>query len=108
MRGTISTSSWWAYRGMELRENRVHVLNPAAAIFMEAMLDPLLGRGRSVALQKEVAMILKPFLREGVMPLMMTGFSKGMNFCTLKDINCFEPFPAMFEAGKDPLARKYE
>ncbi|MGB6066639.1 MAG: hypothetical protein WBG50_17680, partial [Desulfomonilaceae bacterium] len=62
------------------------------------MLDPLLGRGRSVALQNEVAMILKPFLREGVMPLMMTGFSKGMNFCTLNPttrltIFCLQPRP---------------
>jgi len=41
-------------------------------------------------------------------PLMMTGLRKGMNFCTLQDINCFEPFSAMFESGKDPFAGKYE
>lgn len=41
-------------------------------------------------------------------PLMMTGLGKGMNFCTLQDMAHFEPFSAMFEDGKDPLAEKYE
>ena len=38
----------------------------------------------------------------------MTGLRKGTNFCTLQDINCFEPFSAMFENGKDPFAGKYD
>lgn len=41
-------------------------------------------------------------------PLMMTGLRKGMSFCSLRDLNRFEPFSAMFEDGKDPLASKYE
>jgi flavin reductase (DIM6/NTAB) family NADH-FMN oxidoreductase RutF len=40
-------------------------------------------------------------------PLMMTGTRKGMNFCTVTDINCFEPFDAMFPDGADPLSQKY-
>lgn len=44
---------------------------------------------------------------EKAQPLMMTGLGKGMNFCTLRDINLFQPFTAMFENGKDPLAHKY-
>jgi flavin reductase (DIM6/NTAB) family NADH-FMN oxidoreductase RutF len=41
-------------------------------------------------------------------PLMMTSLRKGMNFCTVHEINHFEPFSAMFEDGKDPLAKKYD
>jgi flavin reductase (DIM6/NTAB) family NADH-FMN oxidoreductase RutF len=41
-------------------------------------------------------------------PLMMTGLRKGMSFCTLQDIQRFEPFSAMFETGKDPLEAKYK
>ncbi len=41
-------------------------------------------------------------------PLMMTSLGTGMNFCTLQDINSFEPFSAMFENGRDPFAKKYE
>ncbi|MEW6137171.1 MAG: flavin reductase family protein [Thermodesulfobacteriota bacterium] len=41
-------------------------------------------------------------------PLMMTGFQKGMNFCTPHGIDRFEPFSAMFANGKDPLSEKYE
>lgn len=41
-------------------------------------------------------------------PLMMTGSKKGMNFCTVTEIDKFEPFAAMFPDGKDPLAGKYE
>lgn len=40
-------------------------------------------------------------------PLMMTGTRKGMNFCTVTDINCFEPFGAMFPNGTDPLSQNY-
>lgn len=41
-------------------------------------------------------------------PLMMTGLGKGMHFCSLHDINHFEPFSAMFGNGKDLVAEKYE
>jgi len=41
-------------------------------------------------------------------PLMMIGSKKGMHFCTIKDIEKFEPFGAMFPNGKDPIAAKYE
>lgn len=41
-------------------------------------------------------------------PLMMTSLRKGMNFCTVHEINHFEPFSAMFGDGKDPLAKKYD
>ena len=41
-------------------------------------------------------------------PLMMTGSKKGMNFCTVTEIDKFEPFGAMFPNGKDPLAGKYD
>lgn len=41
-------------------------------------------------------------------PLMMIGSRKGMHFCTIKDIERFEPFGAMFPNGKDPMAAKYE
>lgn len=41
-------------------------------------------------------------------PLMMIGSRKGMHFCTIKDIEIFEPFGAMFPNGKDPMAAKYE
>lgn len=41
-------------------------------------------------------------------PLMMTGLKKGMSFCTLRTMNRFEPFSAMFADGRDPLAKKYE
>ena len=40
-------------------------------------------------------------------PLMMTGTRKGMSFCTLSDIDRFEPFSAMFADRKDPLEEKY-
>lgn len=41
-------------------------------------------------------------------PLLMTGSSKGMHFCTLKDLEKHEPFAAMFPDGRDPLAGMYE
>lgn len=41
-------------------------------------------------------------------PLMMTESDQGMHFCTVKDINKFEPYGAMFEDGKDPLSWMYE
>ena len=40
-------------------------------------------------------------------PLMVTGSKKGMHFCTLQDMNSWEPFSAMFPNGKDPFAQKY-
>lgn len=40
-------------------------------------------------------------------PLMMTGTPKGMNYCTVRDLERIEPFGAMFPDGKDPLAAKY-
>lgn len=40
-------------------------------------------------------------------PLMMTGSKKGMHFCTVKEIDRFESFGAMFKDGKDPLGDKY-
>jgi hypothetical protein len=41
-------------------------------------------------------------------PLMMTGSRKGMHFCTVKDLDRFEPFSAMFPDGPDPLGKKYQ
>ena len=41
---------------------------------------------------------------EKTRPLMMTGNAKGMQFCTVMDINHSEPFSAMFPDGKDPVA----
>ena len=41
-------------------------------------------------------------------PLMMVGSKKGMRFCTIADIERFEPFGAMFPNGKDPMAAMYE
>jgi len=41
-------------------------------------------------------------------PLMMTGSRKGMHFCTVKDLERFEPFSAMFPDGRDPLGKKYQ
>jgi flavin reductase (DIM6/NTAB) family NADH-FMN oxidoreductase RutF len=40
-------------------------------------------------------------------PLMMVGGKKGMRYCTIMDIDRFEPFGAMFPDGKDPLAKLY-
>lgn len=40
-------------------------------------------------------------------PLMMTGTPKGMNYCTVRELNRMESFGAMFLSGKDPLADKY-
>jgi flavin reductase (DIM6/NTAB) family NADH-FMN oxidoreductase RutF len=45
---------------------------------------------------------------EKAKPLMMTGSDRGMHFCTIKDINKFEPFGAMFPGGKDPLEGMYK
>lgn len=45
---------------------------------------------------------------EKAKPLMMTGSDMGMHFCTIKDINKFEPYGAMFKDGKDPLSRMYK
>ena len=39
---------------------------------------------------------------------MMTGSNDGMHFCTVNDIDKFEPYGAMFEDGKDPLSWMYE
>jgi flavin reductase (DIM6/NTAB) family NADH-FMN oxidoreductase RutF len=44
---------------------------------------------------------------EKAKPLMMTGSDHGMHFCTVKDINKFEPYGAMFPDGKDPLSWLY-
>ncbi|MFZ2088767.1 MAG: flavin reductase family protein [Desulfobaccales bacterium] len=41
-------------------------------------------------------------------PLMITGSNRGMKYCSVADINRFDPFGAMFPNGKDPLASKYE
>lgn len=41
-------------------------------------------------------------------PLMITGSNWGMKFCSVLDIQRFEPFGAMFPEGKDPLASKYQ
>lgn len=40
-------------------------------------------------------------------PLMMAGTRRGMQFCTLSDIDHFEPFSAMFADGRDPLEKQY-
>lgn len=40
-------------------------------------------------------------------PLMITGSNRGMKYCSVADINRFDPFGAMFPNGKDPLASKY-
>ena len=45
---------------------------------------------------------------EKARPLMMMSGEKGMGFCTVCDINKFEPFSAMFPDGRDPLAREQE
>ncbi|WP_394339308.1 flavin reductase family protein [Methanosarcina sp. UBA5] len=45
---------------------------------------------------------------EKAKPLMMIGSDKGMHFCTVNDIGKFEPYGAMFESGKDPLALMYK
>ena len=45
---------------------------------------------------------------EKAKPLMMTESDTGMQFCTVKDIDCFEPYGAMFDDGKDPLGKMYE
>ncbi|MCK9151066.1 flavin reductase family protein [Methanobacterium alcaliphilum] len=44
---------------------------------------------------------------ESAKPLMMVGSDEGMHFCTIEDINKFEPFGAMFPDGKDPLSWMY-
>jgi flavin reductase (DIM6/NTAB) family NADH-FMN oxidoreductase RutF len=41
-------------------------------------------------------------------PLMMLGSDSGMHFCTIEDLDMFEPFSAMFPEGKDPLAKMYK
>lgn len=41
-------------------------------------------------------------------PLMMTGSMTGMHFSTVVGIDRFEPFAAMFQDGRDPLAQKYD
>jgi len=41
-------------------------------------------------------------------PLMMTGSKKGMQFCTVSEIDRFEPFSAMFPNRSDPLVNKYD
>lgn len=41
-------------------------------------------------------------------PLMMTGSDNGMHFSTAADIDCYEPFGAMFPDGKDPLQKNYQ
>ncbi len=45
---------------------------------------------------------------EKAKPLMMTESDRGMHFCTVKSIDKFEPYGAMFEDGKDPLSWMYE
>lgn len=45
---------------------------------------------------------------EKAKPLMMTESNEGMHFCTVKDMNFFEPYGAMFPNGKDPLAGMYK
>ena len=39
-------------------------------------------------------------------PLMMMGSQKGMNFCSVCDINKFESFSAMFPDGNDQLVKE--
>jgi flavin reductase (DIM6/NTAB) family NADH-FMN oxidoreductase RutF len=41
-------------------------------------------------------------------PLMMSGLGGGMHFCTVHEIDKFEPFGAMFQNGKDPFADRYK
>ena len=41
-------------------------------------------------------------------PLMMTGSKKGMHYCTLSDLESFDPFGAMFPDGKDPLEKMHD
>lgn len=41
-------------------------------------------------------------------PLMMSGLGHGMTFCTVHEIDKFEPFGAMFQNGKDPFADRYK
>ena len=45
---------------------------------------------------------------EKAKPLMMTESNQGMHFCTIKDMDWFEPYGAMFPNGKDPLAGMYQ
>lgn len=39
-------------------------------------------------------------------PLMMMGSQKGMNFCSVCDINKFESFSAMFHDGNDQSVKE--
>jgi flavin reductase (DIM6/NTAB) family NADH-FMN oxidoreductase RutF len=45
---------------------------------------------------------------EAARPLMMTGSDNGMHFCTVKEIDHFEPYSSMFPSNKDPLAKMYK
>lgn len=40
-------------------------------------------------------------------PLLMSGKRKGMNYCTAVELGRTDPFGAMFQDGRDPLAAKY-
>ncbi|HAA05321.1 MAG TPA: flavin reductase family protein [Syntrophobacteraceae bacterium] len=40
-------------------------------------------------------------------PLMMVGGKHGMRYCTIMDVDRFEPFGAMFPNGRDPLEKMY-
>jgi flavin reductase (DIM6/NTAB) family NADH-FMN oxidoreductase RutF len=41
-------------------------------------------------------------------PLLMSGRKGGMNYCTAVDLGRTDPFGAMFQDGRDPMAAKYE
>lgn len=45
---------------------------------------------------------------EAARPLMMVESDRGMHFCTVTDLEYFEPYGAMFPDGKDPLSWMYK
>ncbi len=92
--GIAGSYAWLECRLHKLFEEEKYNLIVGQVVRLEIS-DEVLGPDGSLDVEK-------------ARPLMMTGLRKGMNFCTLQDINTFEPYSAMFDNGQDPFAKKYE
>ena len=92
--GMAGCYAWMECRVHELFEEKKYILIVGQVLRLEIS-DEVLAPDGSLDVDK-------------AKPLMMTGLGKGMNFCTVRGLDRFEPFSAMFKNGRDPYQTRYE
>jgi flavin reductase (DIM6/NTAB) family NADH-FMN oxidoreductase RutF len=92
--GMAGCYAWMECRLHELFEEKKYILIVGQVLRLEIS-DEVLAPDGSLDVDK-------------AKPLLMTGLGKGMNFCTVRGLDRFVPFSAMFKSGRDPYQSRYE